>query len=146
MSGRHWYCRPCDAWFKHAEGYDCPDCGGELETRTFQYPEDVFGPPSDGESPRRTRDRRLAERGREAGSRGAGVLYLFLGHVALVVLSPLVGPAVLFVGVVQMLYAVPMMIIFAVRGQGATVSGIALMAGVTFLLNATCFGLVCGGL
>ncbi len=148
MSAPHWYCRPCDAWFRQAEGKACPECGGALEERVMRYPEDVFGPPDDapamGEAPIADPTRRPNYPREEVGSQARGFGYLVIGHVVLALLGGALQGAIFFIGVVQMIYAVPMMIILAVQGQSATVSGVALGAGITFLLNAACFGLVCG--
>ena len=145
MTGPHGYCRPCDAWYREAGRRKCPECGEALEMRTFRYPEDVFGPPLEGEAPLASRDLEVRP---NRGSRARGILYLALGHIALVIFwrNPDIGMAALFIGITQLIYAVPMMIFCGVRGQYDTVSGIALGAGITFMLNAACFGVVCGGL
>ncbi len=46
-----------------------------------------------------------------------------------------------FIGVSQLLYMVPAVIIARVRGAHAMAKGFLIAAAVTFLLNATCFGL-----
>ncbi|GBG10693.1 hypothetical protein PAT3040_05445 [Paenibacillus agaridevorans] len=45
-----------------------------------------------------------------------------------------------FIGVVQLLYLLPAIIIC--RKRGGIVQGLLIGAGVTFLLNAACFGIV----
>lgn len=148
MTGSHWYCRPCDAWYRRAEGHRCPACDGELESRTMSYPEDVFGPPEMGEAPTPRRSDAHRYPREKSGNTGLGILYVIIGHVLLAMLSSTqaLEGAWIVIGVAQMLYVVPMMIFFAVAGKGATVTGVALAAGITFLLNAACFGIVCGGL
>lgn len=48
--------------------------------------------------------------------------------------------ALFFIGVAQLLYVVPALIIG--RKNSALMQGILIAAGVTFLLNAACYGLV----
>ena len=52
-------------------------------------------------------------------------------------LMPFIG-----IGVVQVLYLLPAYLVCLSKGRRRTRQGIALGAGITFLLNATCFGLV----
>lgn len=106
-----------------------------LEARTFRYPEDVFGPPRRGEQPLAEDD--LDPRP-DAGNRARGVLYLALGHVTLLALSAVAGidGLVFVLGFAQLAYALPLMIGLGRRGRHDTVAGVALGAGITFLLNA----------
>ncbi len=143
MSGLHAYCRSCDAWYREAHGRACPDCGAALEARTFRYPEDVFGPSLPGEAPIARSD--LRSRPRSKGHRGKGIGLLMLGHLILLAAgTALRDPVIFFIGVTQLIYAIPMMIIYGSLGENRTVSGLALGAGITFLLNAAGFGIVRG--
>ncbi|MDC1142048.1 hypothetical protein OAU50_03075 [Planctomycetota bacterium] len=52
---------------------------------------------------------------------------------------------VFLLGLSQLVYVVPLLITFMAKGQSRTASGIAIMAAITFLLNAlTCGGLIFG--
>ena len=73
----------------------------------------------------------------------AGVGYCLLGHCALVALAVAVEPAMLvLIGLLQVLYVVPIWVWQKSQGNMATVQGLLIMAGITFLLNAACFGIV----
>jgi hypothetical protein len=51
--------------------------------------------------------------------------------------------AFFFISVVQIIYLIPAIIIF--RKKSGIVQGLLIGAGITFLLNAACFGLVVSG-
>ena len=85
-------------------------------------------------------------RGAERGSVGAGFALLLLLHLLQVPMNALVNGAWIVLGVTQLLYGVPALVVAASRGQTDTAKGIALGALLTFLLNAACFGIVCGRL
>ena len=73
----------------------------------------------------------------------AGVGYCLLGHCALISFSVFVEPFLLvMIGLLQALYVVPTWVWQKNEGNMATVQGLLIMAGITFLLNAACFGLV----
>ncbi|MFD2611022.1 hypothetical protein [Paenibacillus gansuensis] len=69
--------------------------------------------------------------------KGIGILTLL--HLVL-----LVFPIAYFaIGIVQIVYVIPAVIFF--RKEQPTQQGILIGAGITFLLNAACFGIVLGG-
>ncbi len=51
-------------------------------------------------------------------------------------------PAVFAIGISQMVYLFPALLFFAYRGRVGIVNGLLIGAGITLLLNATCFGIV----
>lgn len=64
-----------------------------------------------------------------------------IGLTALLHLIPLVFPALYFgIGIVQFLYLIPALILC--RKNSGMQQGILIAAGITFLLNAACFGFV----
>lgn len=70
------------------------------------------------------------------GGVGKGIGILALLHLLLIVY-----PVAYFgIGIVQLLYVIPAAIYF--RKQTGVMQGILIGAGITFLLNAACFGLV----
>lgn len=58
--------------------------------------------------------------------------------------SLLIG-AVFFIGATQVLWMVPAVLYFWIRGQGATVKGLVILAGIIFMLNAGCWGMLLSG-
>lgn len=63
-----------------------------------------------------------------------------------VLVSVLVGFWPLFaIGVVQGLWAVPVWLSFRRKGESETAKGILLAAGIVFLLNAACWGVLMSG-
>ena len=71
---------------------------------------------------------------------GSGVLRLLLLHLFQIPLTVVGGP--IWIGLSQLVYVVPQHFAYAKRGQAASIRGLWLGAGITFLLNAGCFGLV----
>jgi len=76
---------------------------------------------------------------------GMGLLIGVLLHVvcqgALAVTLPDVGgTSTLAIGASQLAYMVPAVVIAAVKRERGIVKGLLIVAGVTFLLNAACFG------
>jgi len=68
-----------------------------------------------------------------------GLLILLALH-----LLPLAFPPLYFgIGIVQIVYGVPAAILL--RKEPSTAQGILIGMGITFLLNAACFGIVMGG-
>jgi hypothetical protein len=66
-----------------------------------------------------------------------------IGITLLLNLLPFIYPPALFaIGVVQLIYMIPAMIIF--RKESGVVQGMLIAMGITFLLNAACFGIVFG--
>lgn len=60
-------------------------------------------------------------------------------------LSPVVPGGVVFlvgIGLTQLLYLIPAFVVFLVKRRPRSAIGVSILAGVTFLLNAACFGLV----
>ncbi len=71
---------------------------------------------------------------------GSGLLRLLLLHLFQIPLAVVGGP--LWIGLSQLVYVVPQHFAYAKRGQRACIRGLWLGAGITFLLNAGCFGIV----
>lgn len=71
---------------------------------------------------------------------GTGVLRLLLLHLIQIPLSVVGGP--LWIGISQLFYVVPQHFSYKKQGRNACIRGLWLGAGVTFLLNAGCFGIV----
>ncbi|WP_019122493.1 hypothetical protein [Brevibacillus massiliensis] len=51
-----------------------------------------------------------------------------------------------FIGVSQLIYLIPALIIALYKNKKKMAAGMLIGAGVTFLINATCYGLVMGGM
>jgi len=51
-------------------------------------------------------------------------------------------PGVVLIGLVQLIYIIPAIIIANVKGRKGIVQGLLIGAGITFLVNAACFGIV----
>lgn len=75
---------------------------------------------------------------------GTGVLRLLVLHFIQIPLSVVGGP--LWIGISQLVYVVPQHFVFKKQGRTACIRGLWIGAGVTFLLNAGCFGLVMASL
>ncbi len=71
---------------------------------------------------------------------GSGILRLLLLHLFQIPLTVVGGP--IWIGISQLVYVVPQHFAYAKRGQRACIRGLWLGAGITFLLNAGCFGIV----
>jgi ABC-type Fe3+-siderophore transport system permease subunit len=65
----------------------------------------------------------------------------FVSRAELAFLYPLV-----FIGISQLVYIIPAIIIFHRRGEPQTVKGLLIGASLTFLLNAACSGLIYNGI
>ncbi|MCU6712078.1 hypothetical protein M6D81_25600 [Paenibacillus sp. J5C_2022] len=71
-------------------------------------------------------------------------VWLGIGLMAVLHLLLFIVPvAFFFIGIAQVVYLLPA--IFIVRKKSGIVQGLLIGAGVTFLLNAACFGLLLGG-
>ena len=76
---------------------------------------------------------------------GLGLTVLGLG-AAVVSMGAGIGFVLLFgVGIGQALWMIPAFVHFYRKGQKETGKGILIVAGIVFLLNATCFGFVISG-
>ena len=63
------------------------------------------------------------------------------GAIALcAVLLPLAAPVILAIGVAQLIYVVPVALVYRNRGHMRALKGLMAGAAVIFLLNATCWG------
>ncbi|MFC4779524.1 hypothetical protein ACFO9Q_22320 [Paenibacillus sp. GCM10023252] len=70
-----------------------------------------------------------------------GIGLVALGHMAILLISILFEfIPILFLGLVQIVYVLPLAAVF--HKDPAMQQGIFLAAGLTFLLNAACFGIV----
>ncbi|GIQ68960.1 hypothetical protein DUZ99_16290 [Xylanibacillus composti] len=77
-----------------------------------------------------------------------GILLLALLHVALFILTQWWNSgflALVFIGVVQWLYVLPTVYILRRKGRTGLMQGVLIGAGLSFLLNAACFGLFVSG-
>ncbi|WP_419871196.1 hypothetical protein [Candidatus Pristimantibacillus sp. PTI5] len=71
-------------------------------------------------------------------------VWLGMGLLALLHLLLFLFPVAFFlIGIAQIIYLLPALLIF--HKKSGIVQGLLLGAGITFLLNATCFGLVLTG-
>lgn len=75
----------------------------------------------------------------DRGSIWKGIGLLALLHLIQIPLYPLILPLI-FIGVSQLAYLVPAVIIQGKKGRVDTVKGLWIGAGITFLVNAACFG------
>lgn len=76
------------------------------------------------------------------GSVGAGLGLTALLHLINIVFPP----AFLFIGVSQLVYMIPAVIIAYKKGYKVTAKWMMIGAAITFLLNATCFGIILASL
>lgn len=77
-----------------------------------------------------------------------GILLLVLLHAGFIFLMQLWPSgllALVFIGIVQWLYVLPTVIILKRNGRTGLMQGVLIGAGLSFLLNAACFGLFLGG-
>jgi hypothetical protein len=95
------------------------------------------------EQPSQQDARQEAQQGAQQGGRkrdiwlgiGAGLLL----HLIQIPLAAVTGfVSLVFIGVSQLLYIIPAIVIYGRRGQPGIVKGLAIAAALTFLLNATC--------
>ena len=122
------YCPSCDTWFV-ARGGTCARCRTPLQADAGE--DDLGGLPLEDELP--------------PYGVGAGLGICFLLHLLQFPIRELTqGMGILFIGVTQLIYMVPAMIVAGVKHQPGILKGLALGAAITFLLNAACFGIVCG--
>jgi hypothetical protein len=75
---------------------------------------------------------------------GTGLLRLLLLHFIQIPLTVVGGP--IWIGISQLVYVIPQHFAFKKQGRYACIRGLWIGAGVTFLLNAGCFGLVMASL
>ncbi len=55
-------------------------------------------------------------------------------------------PGFLVIGITQFVYMLPLMVYAGVKQNTRLLQGLAVGAGITFLVNAACFGIVLGSL
>lgn len=71
---------------------------------------------------------------------GIGLAFLLhLGQIPLGVIST--GISIIFIGISQLLYLVPAIVVYSKKGRPGMVKGLLIGGGITFLLNAACTGL-----
>jgi hypothetical protein len=88
----------------------------------------------------------MLEYGRNRGNLFLGILFGSLFSLGGVVVSFLLaGLPLLFIGLLQALWMVPAWLNFRNKGETETAKGIVIVAGIVFLLNASCWGLLMGG-
>jgi len=72
-----------------------------------------------------------------------GLLLLLLLHLLQVPMTILSGGmSLFFIGATQLLYFVPVLVFLICRKRRETIKGLCTAAAITFLLNATCTGIV----
>ena len=77
------------------------------------------------------------------GSVWAGLGLTVLLHLCQAPMGVVTGAiSVLLIGVSQVLYMIPALVIVHSKGRTKTFNGLLIGAGITFLLNAACTGLV----
>ncbi|MDF1702213.1 MAG: hypothetical protein P1V36_13740 [Planctomycetota bacterium] len=124
MSSDSLYCRACDLIYDEYVA-ECPGCRGPVEEWKDEYLE---------HDPRK-------------GSIKKGILVLCCAHVLQVFALFGNGSEMLMMaGFTQFLYVIPLMIGFALKGQSATVGGIAIGAGLSMVINVAAFGLMCASM
>ncbi len=70
-------------------------------------------------------------------------LYKGFGLIILLHLIWIVIPPAFFaIGLVQFFYVIPAALFYSSKGRTGMVQGILIAAGITFLLNAACFGYI----
>jgi len=74
----------------------------------------------------------------DQGSVGGGILLLLLLHLFQIPMFVVGG--IFWIGLSQLAYVIPFAVRARKRGQELTVKGLWIGAGITFLLNALCFG------
>lgn len=68
-----------------------------------------------------------------------GMLLLLLLHLLQIPMTWLSGGiSVFFIGVTQLLYFLPAVVVLIVKKRSETAKGLSTAAGITFLLNGTC--------
>jgi hypothetical protein len=77
------------------------------------------------------------------GEVATGILLVIVGHLALGLFT--MGMGLLFIGPAQLIYVVPIAIWGRGRPRRGVVQGAIIAAALTFLVNATCWGLFLGG-
>ena len=85
----------------------------------------------------------------DEGSIGLGLLLCWGSNIGEVIMGgftvmvPYVGiPLVGGVGIIQLIYVLPLYFSFRKEGKTATAKGLVIAASITALLNATCWGVV----
>ena len=117
------YCMDCDLIYdEYVER--CPHCKGEVIPWDEAY---LQSDPRQGE----------IKKGIAIGF-GAHVLQLFILAIA-------GWENIWAIGISQLLYLLPLMIIYGVKGKGRTVAGLAVAGGLTFAANVAFFGILCAG-
>src|SRR2546429_9878923 len=87
---------------------------------------------------------------RDPGYLGKGILFGFLftlGGLAMTGVFAVAGGfyVLLRIGVAQVLWMGPAWLHYRNKGETETAKGILVIAGIVFLLNATCWGMLMGG-
>ncbi len=79
---------------------------------------------------------------------GIGLQFVLGGGLLLMlgIVGPDLAPiAIVCVGITQLVYMVPAMVLAHIKKQPGIVKGVAIITAITFLLNAGCFGLIALG-
>lgn len=105
-----------------------------------ETPAEIPSPPSElNESPPQ-REAAAPASEEKSGSIGLGIGLCALLHLFQVLLLPVAGP--FWIGISQLVYVVPAVLIARKKGQVETAKGLWIGAGITFLINIACFGVV----
>lgn len=110
------YCQVCDFTY-HGVHEACPECGAAVEL--LRGPDAAYVAADDARK----------------GSIGAGIGLLCLLHLLQIVFVADALEALFFMGVTQLVYALPAALVLAVKGRTRTMGGVLIGAGITFLLN-----------
>lgn len=80
---------------------------------------------------------------RSSGSFESGFKLLLLLHLLQIPMTWLShGISLWAIGVTQLLYVIPALVVLILKKRSETAKGVGLIAGITLLLNATCAGIV----
>ena len=110
-------------------------------TETPETPAEIASPPSElNESPPQKEAAAPGSAEEKLGSIGLGIGLCALLYLFQVLFLPMAGP--LWIGISQLVYVVPAVLIARKKGQFETAKGLWIGAGITFLINVTCFGVV----
>lgn len=100
------------------------------------YPEDPLGGPYRPAPPAAVPQSR-------SGDVWRGIGLTFLLHLSQIVIAVVsTGISLILIGLSQLLYVIPAIIIYSKKGRPGIVKGLIIGAAITFLLNAACFGLI----
>jgi hypothetical protein len=119
------YCKACDLIFEE-DLLSCPRCRGIIE---------IFYDDDDEE----------VDDGRQ-GTAFDGMLLLAILHGLQFVTLFFGEEYIWFIGITQIVYGLPALVVVAVQGKYRTMAGVLIAAGLTFVLNIVALGVLCAGM